>query len=83
MLNMKNNWQEVEGRLKLELEMEDFMSCVDLINKIAEKAEKMDHHPNITIKNYNQLEIEVYTHSEDGLTEKDFELAEVIDKLRN
>jgi pterin-4a-carbinolamine dehydratase len=49
MLNMKNNWQEVEGRLKIELELEDFMSCVDLINKIAETAERMDHHPNITI----------------------------------
>jgi len=50
------------------------------VNKIAEAAEQANHHPDITI-NYNQVGISLSTHSEGGITRKDFQLAEAIDKI--
>jgi 4a-hydroxytetrahydrobiopterin dehydratase len=50
------------------------------VNKIAEVAEQANHHPDITI-NYNEVGISLSTHSESGVTEKDFWLAEAIDRI--
>jgi 4a-hydroxytetrahydrobiopterin dehydratase len=43
-------------------------------------AEKAVHHPDITI-NYNLVTLSLSTHSEGGVTEKDFQLAKEIDGL--
>ncbi len=58
----------------------DFKEAVDFVNKVAEIAEKHNHHPSILI-NYNNVRISLTTHSVKGLTSKDFEVAEEIDKL--
>jgi len=44
-------------------------------------AEKMDHHPDLEIKNYNQLTVSLATHDEGGVTERDLALAKAIEKL--
>lgn len=79
--NLSNKWTEKSGRLVLTLELKNFMECIDLVNKIAELAEEQDHHPDIHLTSYKNLRIEVYTHSEEGLTEKDYKLARGIDGL--
>jgi 4a-hydroxytetrahydrobiopterin dehydratase len=60
--------------------LKSFMPAIDLVNKIAAVAEKAGHHPDITI-NYNIVAISLSTHSEGGVTEKDFDLARQIDQL--
>ena len=45
------------------------------------EAEKMNHHPDIFLHSWNKVKITISTHSEGGVTEKDFRLAEIIDKL--
>jgi 4a-hydroxytetrahydrobiopterin dehydratase len=50
------------------------------VNKIAEISEKQQHHPDIHIY-YNNVIIELYTHSVNGLSEKDFNLAARIDEI--
>lgn len=57
------------------------MECIDLVSKIAKLAEERDHHPDIHLTGYKNLIIEVYTHSKDKLTEKDYELAYAIDTV--
>lgn len=47
--------------------------------RVALQAEKMNHHPNWH-NVYNTVEVELFTHDADGLTEKDFTLAQFIDK---
>jgi 4a-hydroxytetrahydrobiopterin dehydratase len=44
---------------------------VNILNQIAEIAEQENHHPNLKIFNYKNLEIEIYTHKIDGLHEND------------
>ena len=61
-------------------EFAGFREAIDFINKIAEIAEQEAHHPSMKIYN-NKVEILLTTHSLGGLTEKDFNLAEKIDKI--
>lgn len=57
----------------------DFKEAKAFIDKVAEIAEKHEHHPDI-MWNYNQIRLALTTHSEHGLTKKDFEVAREIDK---
>lgn len=57
-----------------------FLQAIEFVNAIAKAAEQANHHPDITI-NYNQVTISLSTHSESGITDKDFQLAAAIDKI--
>jgi len=59
-----------------------FLPGIEFVNKIAQAAETAGHHPDITI-NYNVVGISLSTHSEGGITEKDFDLANKIDKIHS
>lgn len=64
-------------------ELKNFKEAIDLVNKIAKIAEEKNHHPDIRIHDYNNLEVKLSTHSAGGLTQIDFEVAEKIDSLEN
>jgi 4a-hydroxytetrahydrobiopterin dehydratase len=71
----------LEGKaIRKKYTLKSFMPAIALVNKIAEAAEKANHHPDITL-NYNVLAISLSTHSEGGVTEKDFALAKQIDEI--
>ena len=53
---------------------------MSFVNKVADAANAADHHPDITI-NYNRVTLTLSTHSEGGLTEKDFDGARMADSL--
>ena len=57
-----------------------FPEAVAFVNRLAPEAEKADHHPDILI-NYKRVTLTYSTHSEGGLTIKDFEGAATADRL--
>ncbi len=59
----------------------NFVEAVEFINKIKDRAEQNDHHPDIHLTGYRNLKVELSTHSLGGLTTKDFNLAKEIDSL--
>lgn len=59
----------------------NFVAALAFLAKITVHAEILDHHPDIELS-YGKVKVKLSTHSEKGLTKKDFELAERIDKLR-
>lgn len=73
-------WDNHDGALHTIFEFEDFKEAFSAMTRIAFEAEKMGHHPEWT-NVYNTLEIFLSTHDADGVTEKDFELAKIIDEL--
>ncbi len=78
--NLKG-WK-VEGiYLVKHLKFKNFVSAVNFINKIVPIAEELEHHPDLELKNYNELIIRITTHDKGGITELDFELAKKIDEL--
>jgi 4a-hydroxytetrahydrobiopterin dehydratase len=73
-------WSLSGNAIHKKFTFKSFMPAIAFVNKIAEAAEQSNHHPDITI-NYSVVGISLSTHSESGVTEKDFRLAEAIDKL--
>lgn len=60
----------------------NFLQAMKFINKVAKTAERYGHHPDIHLIQWNKVVITIYTHSMKGITEWDFELAELIDKIK-
>ncbi len=79
-LSKLSGWQFVDDSIKKEYKLKDFQEAMGFVVKIALAAEKMEHHPDMTIE-YNRVKIILTTHSEEGVTAKDFDLAEKIDKF--
>lgn len=72
-------WKHVDETITRQFTFGDFREVVSFLVLIAFDAEEADHHPDVEI-NYKRLRLSLSTHSEGGLTKKDFDLARVIDK---
>jgi 4a-hydroxytetrahydrobiopterin dehydratase len=57
-----------------------FPEAIAFVNRLAPEAERADHHPDILI-NYKRVTLTYSTHSEGGLTVKDFEGARMADRV--
>jgi 4a-hydroxytetrahydrobiopterin dehydratase len=68
--------------LQKKFTFKSFLPGIEFVNQIAQAAETAGHHPDITI-NYNVVGIYLSTHSEGGVTGKDFDLAGRIDQLHS
>jgi 4a-hydroxytetrahydrobiopterin dehydratase len=74
------DWSKRAQTILRTFTFEDFLESVDFVNRIATKAEKSKHHPDIDIR-YNKVTLKLTTHDEGGLTEKDFSLARQCDEV--
>lgn len=77
-MNNPNEWEHTEVGLKREFEFVNFTQAMVFINKVADIAEKVNHHPTIVLHSYNKVTLTLFTHKEKSITQKDFELALVI-----
>jgi len=59
----------------------NFKQALAFFNKVAEIAEEENHHPDMTIRKWRQVQFYLTTHAVDGLTDNDFIVAAKIDKL--
>ena len=76
----RSGWVCEGGALVKKFELDDFMAVVNLVNAVAPRAEAADHHPDMFI-NYRRITFTLSTHSEGGVTEKDFALLDEIEQL--
>src|SRR5688572_19611261 len=83
LLRHLKGWHLADRSKALEQEflMKNFLAARDLINRIAQVAEKEDHHPDLHLTSYRKLRIVLSTHSIGGLSKNDFILAAKIDRL--
>ena len=51
-----------------------FMDAITFVNRVAELAEKLDHHPDMTIS-YKKVTFRLSSHDAGGITERDLKLA--------
>jgi 4a-hydroxytetrahydrobiopterin dehydratase len=77
-----NGWTYQGKAIHKKFTFKTFLPGIEFVNKIAQAAESAGHHPDITI-NYNVVGISLSTHSEGGVTEKDFDLADKIDRAHS
>lgn len=65
----------------LELKCIDFTHALALLNAVSDIAQSMGHHPDLGIRNYNELIISTTTHDASELTQADYDLAQDITDL--
>ena len=75
-----NGWTREGDAIRKQFTFADFVQAIAFVNRLASEAEKTDHHPDILI-NYKRVTLTYATHSEGGLTEKDFVGAATADRL--
>lgn len=68
------------GMLRRTFVFSVFLDAVGFVNRVAEAAERADHHPDIDVR-WNKVTLALSTHDSGGLTEKDFALAREADGL--
>ena len=73
-------WKLNNDKISRLINFNNFKEAMEFVNMVADEAEKMDHHPDMNIS-YDKVELTLTTHSEGGLTEKDFTLAKKINQL--
>ena len=80
-MNELKGWSLEGDAISKEVKFNSFREAIDYVNKIGEIAEQNNHHPDILIT-YDTVRLVLTTHHENGLTEKDFEVAKMIDALQ-
>lgn len=78
-LKEMTNWSYSNNQIEKEFSFKDFIEASSFVTSVGLEAEKMDHHPDILVHSWNKVKISVSTHSEGGVTEKDFQLAKKIE----
>ncbi len=74
-------WEQEGNQISKLFQYKNFAEALAFVNRVGEDAEKMDHHPDIFIYSWNKVKITISTHSEGGITNKDFQLAEIIERI--
>ena len=77
--NLDNRWELKDGKIVKLFEFSSFMESIEFVNKIAKIAERLDHHPIITI-NWKTVKLSLKSFDVDAITKRDFSLANEIEK---
>ena len=73
-------WSVAGGRLRRSWKFEGFVEAVAFVDRLVPVAEEWEHHPDVHI-HYDEVTLELWTHSEDAVTEWDVGLAKELSKL--
>jgi len=67
-----DGWEVVDSHhLKKTLAFKDFAEALNMVNRLGTVAESQNHHPDLYLA-WGKVEITLWTHKIDGLTESDF-----------
>jgi len=77
-LKQLQGWTRDGDAIRKQFTFSGFPEAVQFVTRLVPGAEAADHHPDITI-NYKRVTLSYSTHSEGGLTAKDFEGAAMAD----
>lgn len=80
-MNTVRGWKRNGNAIVRVVRKKDFVQAMGFVQSVAMLAERMDHHPDIDIR-WNTITLVLSTHSEGGLTAKDFTLAQQINTLK-
>ena len=77
---MAETWQTLSGKLIKSFVFKDFKESLSFINAVGKISENLNHHPKI-INEYNKVNLELWTHDKNEITDLDHKLAAEIDDL--
>ena len=71
-------WSRRGDVLTRTYQFRNFLDSISLVNRVAELAEKANHHPDIDIR-YSKVTLSLSSHDAGGITQKDIDLAKAVD----
>jgi 4a-hydroxytetrahydrobiopterin dehydratase len=74
-------WRRDGEALVRDLKFDDFAQAMAYVNRVADLAEEVNHHPDILVHGRNHVRLTLTTHSAGTLTDNDYEMARKIDRL--
>ena len=75
------DWLREGDCIVRDIECTGFKSAMALANAVADAANEANHHPDILVHGYKHVRLTLSTHSEGGITDNDFALAQAIDGI--
>jgi 4a-hydroxytetrahydrobiopterin dehydratase len=75
-------WKLINGKLYKEFIFADFKTAWDFMSQVALLAESHNHHPDWR-NVYNKVEIELFSHDSNGVTQRDIKFAHAAEKTLN
>jgi 4a-hydroxytetrahydrobiopterin dehydratase len=79
-MSTPDGWTEVEGALQRELRFASFSDAIAFVNRVADLAERENHHPDIDVR-YTSVVLRWWTHTAGGVTDRDRTLAALTNEL--
>jgi 4a-hydroxytetrahydrobiopterin dehydratase len=79
LLESLEGWAVHGERLTKHHRFKNFKEAMKFVNAIADVAEAEGHHPDFTVRDWNVVDVSIWTHAIGGLSENDFILAAKID----
>ena len=77
--NLDNGWELKDGKIVKSFQFSSFMNAIEFVNKVAKVAERLNHHPIITI-NWKTVKLSLKSFDVDAITKRDIALAKEIEK---
>ncbi|MEH2256924.1 4a-hydroxytetrahydrobiopterin dehydratase [Nostoc sp.] len=75
-----SDWTVKDSKLQITHTFKDFIEAIEFVNKLVKPTESAGHHPDIEIS-YNKVKITLTTYDAGGLTQSDFDVAQVISQI--
>ncbi|MGC2428315.1 MAG: 4a-hydroxytetrahydrobiopterin dehydratase [Nitrososphaeraceae archaeon] len=79
-VDLDNGWELKDGKIVKSFQFASFMNAIEFVNEIAKVAERLDHHPIITI-NRKSVKLSLKSFDIDAITKRDIGLAKEIEKV--
>jgi len=76
---LDSGWELKEDKIIKSFQFPSFMNAIEFVNDVAKIAEKVNHHPIITI-NWRTVKFSLKSFDVDAITERDINLAKEIEK---
>ena len=74
---LDNRWDFKDGKLVKSFKFSSFMNAIYFVNEVAKVAERLDHHPIITI-NWRTVKLSLKSFDVGAITKRDIALAKGI-----
>jgi 4a-hydroxytetrahydrobiopterin dehydratase len=79
-LQSLDGWSGDTSGITRTAELPSFVGAIAVVDRVAEVAEELDHHPDIDIR-YRKLTFQLTTHDAGGVTDLDIQLARRINEI--
>lgn len=75
------NWNLIAHQFRTVVHFRNQTELAHFVLEIAQLADQLDHHPDLTIRHCSELSISIYSHDKLEITQRDYQLKDAIHEL--